>query len=202
MQLSNSGNAELIISQISTFEPFSVTHDCPQILARGTVCNITIRFTSLGLGEFNGTLTIVSNGEGGSGFIPLLARTIAAPRPEIRLSANTMGFGERLLGTTTAAQRVTITNIGNTPATIASLATSNEDFKVAGTSCGTTLLPAATCFADIAMRPAGFGLRVGQFIFTSNALGSPHTVELTGTGCRPYNPSSTRTGGPRSNCAP
>jgi hypothetical protein len=202
VQLSNGGNSYLVITQISATAPFTVTTDCPALLLPGTVCNITVRFSSTVVGDSDGTLTIVSNGEGGSGAIPLHARTIALPRPEVRLSATTMGFGERLLGTTTASQRVTITNISNTPATIMSVAPSNEDFKVVTTSCGATLLPAATCFADIAMRPAGFGLRVGQFLFTSNALGSPHTIDLTGSGCRPYTPSSSRTGGPRSNCAP
>jgi hypothetical protein len=201
VELSNNGNTFVLISSISASPPFAATHDCPVTLGNGSSCNITLQFSSPSVGDFNGTLTIVSNDARGGGVVALHARAVAAPRGQIRLSATNMGFGERLLGTSSASQRVTITNVGRVPAIINSITASNEDFKVIGAPCGTALLPAATCFADVAMRPVGFGLRIGQLIVTSNAVGSPHSVDLAGTGCRPFSTPSARSG-LRLSCAP
>ncbi len=112
-----------------------------------------------------------------------------------------MGFGERLLGTTSATQRVTISNMGNAMAALTSIVPSNLDFVVTATSCAATLAPAATCFADVAMRPVGFGPRIGQLLVNSNAPDSPARVELGGTGCRPVGVGTGRSG-TRNNCAP
>lgn len=201
VELRNSGNSFMSISMIAAGPPFSATSDCPPNLARGTACNITVRFSSTTVGNFTGTLTVVTNAAGGSAAIPIHARTTPGPQPDIHLSATNIGFGERLLGTTTASQRVTITNAGNAMATLTSVVPSNLDFVVTGTSCGATLAPALTCFADVAMRPVGFGPRTGQLLVNSNAPDSPAHVDLAGTGCRPAGVGAGRSG-TRNNCAP
>jgi secreted trypsin-like serine protease len=97
---------------------------------------------------------------------------------------------------------VTVKNIGNLPAAINSIVAS-ADFVVSNNTCTLTLAPGLTCFADVALRPVGFGPRTGSLFVNSNATGSPNVVGLGGTGCRPFNPSSPRfgvnTSGP---CAP
>jgi hypothetical protein len=201
VELSNNGNTFLLVTSISASPPFEATHNCPSTLGNGASCTITVRFSSPSLGDFKGTLTVVSNDPRGGGVIALHARAVDAPKGQIRLSATHMGFGERLLGTSSASQRVTITNVSNVPAIINSITPSNEDFKLIGTSCAVPVLPAATCFADVAMKPVGFGLRIGQLIVSSNAVGSPHTVDLGGTGCRPFSTPSARSG-LRLSCSP
>jgi secreted trypsin-like serine protease len=117
----------------------------------------------------------------------------------IRVLPASIGFGDRLVGTQSASQRVTVTNEGGGIAVMGPL-NASLDFVVS-TSCGQTLAPGASCFADVAMRPVGFGPRQGQLLVNSNSAGSPHAVDLLGSGCRPFNASSNRLG-TRSNCSP
>jgi len=77
---------------------------------------------------------------------------------------------------------------------------STTDFLVT-TTCGLTLAPTSSCFADVSFRPAGFGPRFGNLLVNSNAAGSPNIVNLAGTGCRPFSSSSSRFGA-RFGCAP
>jgi trimeric autotransporter adhesin len=199
--LTNNGNTGLQFSTISLGAPFTLANGCPSILPPGQSCSLVIGFSTATLGTFSGTLSVVTNSATGSGAVPVTARTVAVPAPELRLSVTSMGFGDRLFNTTSPTQRVTITNIGTSLATFAAIETSNLDFLVAGTTCGATLAPAATCFADVAMRPVGFGPRTGQLVVSSNGAGSPQVVNLVGSGCRPYMGSLNRTGA-QNGCAP
>jgi HYDIN/CFA65/VesB family protein len=199
--LTNNGNTSLQIASISITAPFTLANGCPSILQPGQSCSLVIGFSTATLGTVNGTLTIVTNSATGSGAIPVIARAVAIPAPELRLSVSNMGFGDRLFNTTSPTQRVTITNVGTSLATFAAIETSNLDFLVSGTTCGATLAPAATCFADVAMRPVGFGPRTGQLVVSSNGTGSPQVVNLVGSGCRPYMGSLNRTGA-QNGCAP
>ena len=111
-----------------------------------------------------------------------------------------MGFGDRVIGSQTAGQSITISNIGGAPATL-SMLPSTIDYLITGGNCGPTLAAQASCTAQIAFRPLGFGLRIGSFVVNSNAAGSPHTVDVSGTGCRPFLGLGSRLGS-RANCAP
>ena len=143
----------------------------------------------------------MSNAQGGSRSIPITARAQAVPLPVIRVSPVFIGFGDRMIGTPSATQRVTIRNEGGGEAVLALLGPESVSLDYLATStCGLTLAPQQTCFADVAFRPLGFGPRPGQFRVFSNAAGSPHIVELIGTGCRPFVSTGRR---PASqNCAP
>ena len=200
VEVRSTGDAVAGITSVSVTSPFTVANGCPVNIAPGTLCNLVLEFTTTTLGDFSGTLTVDSGGPGGSRSIPVRAHSVRAPHPEIVLSTNSIGFGDRLLGTTSASQRVTITNAGNADAALGPITTTTLDFLVTS-GCGFTLAPQSTCFADVSLRPVGFGPRFGQMIFTSNAEGSPHTVNLGGTGCRPFIRSTGRLGS-SFNCSP
>ncbi|MGZ5067467.1 MAG: choice-of-anchor D domain-containing protein [Usitatibacter sp.] len=192
--LRNNGNAVLTLSNVSVTGPFALTNGCPFNMQPGESCTLSLSFSSAALAPYSGTLVVQSNAAGGSRSIPLSARTVDVAAPRIRVSPISIGFGDRLLGTVSASQRVTITNEGNANAVLAAPATTSLDFLVVGTTCGVTLAPAQTCFADVALRPVGFGPRSGQLLVTSNAAGSPSHVDLLGTGCRPFSSASSRLG--------
>jgi trimeric autotransporter adhesin len=198
----NTGNAVVSFSNISVTGPFVLTNGCPLNIAPGAGCTLTLDFSATTLGDFTGTLAVVSNAAGGTRTIALTAQSTAIPEPKLALSPVTMSFGDRLLGTTSGTQRVTIRNIGSAPAVISSILAS-PDFLVSGNTCGLSLAPASTCFADVALRPVGFGPRTGSLFVNSNAADSPNVVGLGGTGCRPFSSSSSRFGvGTGFNCAP
>jgi len=77
--------------------------------------------------------------------------------------------------------------------TSSSRSLTTTDFLVT-TTCGATLAPASSCFADVSLRPVGFGPRQGLLLINSNAVGSPVSVALSGSGCRPFSRASSRLG--------
>ena len=198
VQITNTGNAALPIASITTSAPFSVVHDCPLNLLPGASCTVTVSFSSTVRGDFNGTLTVVTSAAGGSRAIPITAIAQTVATPLLHVTPSFIGFGARMIGTQSASQQVTITNDGGATATLSSLSV-GVDYLLT-TTCGLTLEPAATCFAEVTFRPIGFGPRPGQFTFSSNSPGSPFVIEMLGTGCRPF--SISNRGGATSACAP
>ncbi len=199
--ITNTGNTVITIASVTATAPFSVTTDCTQSLNPGDSCHATIAFTSNSVGPFTGTVSVASNAPGGLRTIAVTAIAQTSPTPLIRVSPTQIGFGERLIGSQSPTQRVTISNYGGSDAALTALGASNLDFLVASTSCGVSLAPQSSCFADVVMRPVGLGHRQGQFVVNTNAGGSPHAVDLSGLGCLPFDIANNRLGA-SSRCGP
>ena len=191
VQLNNTGNGPITISGISVSGPFTMTHDCGTSLAVGSSCSVSLKFNPTTLGSFSGTLTVLTDASGGSRTIALGAEVVADARPVVRVNPITMGFGERLIGSATPASRVTVTNEGAQVAALGPIGfvqpeTGKSEYSISNTTCTLSLAAQATCFVDIVFTPLGFGSRAGQLLVPSNSADSPRTVNLGGTGCRPF----------------
>jgi len=195
VELLNTGNGPIAISNITVSGPFTMTNDCGTSLATGAVCTIALSFNPATLGTANGTLNVVTDAAGGARAIALSASVIADSRPVIRIAPNVLGFGNRQIGSDSAAQRITITNEGSQVANLLPIVVvqpesggtgaGKPEFVVTST-CSATLAPQASCFADIVFRALGFGERKGELQVLSNSPDSPQKATLGGTGCRPY----------------
>jgi hypothetical protein len=105
------------------------------------------------------------------------------------LSATSLTFATQLVGTSSSAQPVTLTNYGKMALSIASIAASG-DFSQTNT-CGSSLAAEANCTISVTFKPTQRGPRTGTLSITDNAAGSPQTVSLTGTGTVvEFNPTS------------
>jgi len=111
---------------------------------------------------------------------PALVQITVSQQPTVSLSATSLGFGEQPVGTASGAQTVTLTNTSMVPLTIASI-TASGDFTRTFT-CLSTLAPGASCSISVSFTPTALGLRSGTLMITDNAVGSPQTVALGGTG--------------------
>lgn len=201
VELINEGSSSVVFSSVTVSTNFSLVNNCPAFLAPGASCTLVISFTAPAVGPFTGTLTVVTDATGGSAAIPLTALGQLSPTPLLRIAPTFIGFGDRVIGSQSTPQQVVITNVGGAPATL-SLSTSSIDYVIASTTCTASLDSQASCFANVAFRPLlGFGPRPASFIVNSNTVGSPHAVNLDGTGCRPYLASGDRSGS-SSNCSP
>jgi hypothetical protein len=185
VELRNTGNATLTFST-GISGPFGLSGDCGSSLAPSAACNLTITFAPSTVGDFAGSLDIASNAPGGSGSIPITARVQAQPRADLRVDASEMGFGDRMIGTRSGPQRVTVSNVGLVAAQLGVLPPT-RDF-LATSQCDATLAPGASCTVDVVFMPMATGLRYNQLQFTSDAPGSPFGVGLTGRGCSPPRP--------------
>ncbi len=104
--------------------------------------------------------------------------------PALTLSASSVAFGSQQLGTTSSAQTVTLTNNGNVPLSINSIAiagTNSGDFAQSN-NCGSSMAAGASCTINVTFKAAATGSRTAAVTITDSAAGSPHTITLSGAG--------------------
>jgi Abnormal spindle-like microcephaly-assoc'd, ASPM-SPD-2-Hydin/Galactose oxidase, central domain/NHL repeat len=139
-------------------------------------------------GGFNGTnqnYTILASSE--------RYTSSGTPAPVASLSPTTLTFASQSIGTTSAAQTVTLTNTGNAALTISSISTAGADtadFAETNT-CPASLAANANCTISVTFKPAATGTRTANVSVADNATGSPQSVPLTGTGASSAGPAVT-----------
>src|SRR5499427_7770795 len=101
--------------------------------------------------------------------------------PIANLSPTSLTFGNQMVGTSSAAQYITLNNAGNATLTFSASFTGDYAFAGSGT-CGSSVAPGASCTISVKFTPTAAGSRTGTLTLTDNASGSPQTVLLTGTG--------------------
>ncbi|MBB5869298.1 hypothetical protein F4553_002677 [Allocatelliglobosispora scoriae] len=108
-----------------------------------------------------------------------------SPQPvgQLNLSTSSLTFGTQNIGSTSAAQTVTVSNPGSIAVNISGVAVSGDFART--TTCGATLAPGATCTVSATFTPTVSGTRTGQLSIGSDAQGNPHVVNLSGTGFNP-----------------
>lgn len=103
--------------------------------------------------------------------------------PAVGLLPSSLTFSGQLVGTTSAASTVTLTNAAVTPITISLIQISGDYAQT--NNCGTlpaTLAARASCTFNVTFTPTVTGIRSGTLTVSTNAANSPHSVALSGTG--------------------
>lgn len=194
--VSNPSNANLIINSITGVAPFTdfaFTTTCPvgtPPLFPNQTCNILVTFAPTAAGARTGTIAINSNAPAGVPFNISLAGTGAQADVLLNPAPPTpLNFPAQIIGTTSAAQTVTISNTGTAPLLIASIstigdfaATSNCPIAPATLANGTPPLNQCTInvtFTPTSLQPAA---RVGTLLLaTANAPTNSYSIGLNGT---------------------
>jgi len=103
--------------------------------------------------------------------------------PDATLSPTTLTFATQLVGTSSAAQSVTLSNYGTVTLGITSVGFTGADpGDFAQTkACGSSVAPGASCTISVTFKPTQGGSRTAMLSITDNAPGSPQSVTLTGT---------------------
>jgi len=105
----------------------------------------------------------------------------------VTLSPTELSFGNHPVGTTSAAQTITLTNSGNAKLKITGIAitgTNAGDYAQTN-KCGSSLAAGAKCTISVTFTPSASGSRTASVSVTDNASGSPQKVSLSGTGAAP-----------------
>jgi hypothetical protein len=180
VQLSNNGTATMNISGISASGDFSETNTCGATLAAGANCTVSVIFTPTQSGARTGTLSVADDASGSPQTVGLTGTGVA---PIAQWSPSSLSFGNQVLGTTSNARQVQLSNNGSSTMNISGISASG-DFAQTNT-CGTTLATGANCTVSVTFTPKQTGARTGTLSVTDDASGSPQTVNLTGTGVAP-----------------
>ncbi len=164
--------------------------------------------TTLGTGTVNGSgvatfatstmaagthsITAVYNGDTNfAGSVsPALTETVNAVTSAASLSVGSLTFSSTPVGTTSAAQPVTLTNDGGAALAVASIAITgvdNTDFSETN-NCGTSVSAGASCIINVTFSPTASGARTASVTIMDNAgnvANSKQSVSLTGSGTVP-----------------
>ncbi|HEV2494752.1 MAG TPA: choice-of-anchor D domain-containing protein [Terriglobia bacterium] len=186
--LTNNGNATLTVTSIgitgANAGDFAQTNNCGTTVNAGASCTINATFTPTATGTRAGSVTITDNASDSPQTVALTGTGAAAGAPAVSLSPSSLTFSSQTVGTTSAAQAVTLTNAGTATLTITSIAvtgTNAADFAQTN-NCGTSVAPNANCRINVTFTPSASGTSTAGVTITDNASDSPQTVALTGTG--------------------
>jgi hypothetical protein len=178
LTVSNTGNAPLTITAITPTGDFNETDNCVgSAIAAGATCTVQVRFLPTQTGTRTGVLTVYGNVAGGQATAALsgVGTTAAA----IVLVPITLSFTSTNVGSTSAAQNITISNTGGVTATLQT-PTVSANFTITANTCGPSLASDVGCTVSIAFQPTASGTLTGSFNITDSA--GTQTSSLTGVG--------------------
>jgi Abnormal spindle-like microcephaly-assoc'd, ASPM-SPD-2-Hydin len=107
--------------------------------------------------------------------------TVAGSPSTLTANVSSLNFGST--GLASSAQRsVTLTNTGSSGVTISGVSVSGAGFTAGGSVSGLTVSPNQTATVSATFTPYTIGGLAGSLTITSNAINSPVTIALSGTG--------------------
>jgi sugar lactone lactonase YvrE len=170
---------------------FTQSNNCGSILTAGSFCTVTVIFAP-GFPRLSLASVLVADNAPGSPQSEVITGTGIAATPQATLSGP-VTFASTTVGSAAPTQVISLTNPGNAPLTISSIAiTGANASSFSTTSCGSTLAASATCLITIGFSPTASGPLSATLTVTDNATaGSTQTAALNGTGAAAAAPQAT-----------
>lgn len=169
-------NAAIVITTIATAGDFAQTNTCSSGIPAGGSCQITISFAPSAPGPELDSLTIRWNK--GTQAIPVAGTGLNG----LTVSPKSVAFGSIAVGTT-ATKVVTLVNKTGADVALSSFEISGAPaFAKTATTCGPTLKRKAACTISVTFSPTAKGKVSGVVTITDDAINSPQTTNLNGTG--------------------
>ncbi len=195
--IGNSGNAPLTVSSIALTgtDPGSFTltpTTCAPIPAGGT-CTVNVAFRPTSSGAKSAAVTVTHNSDNLAGSTSSVALTGTGLAPTAAVTPATLAFGSVTTGTVSTGQTITVSNTGNAPLTVTSIAvtgTNAANFTATPTGCA-TVAAGGSCIISVTFAPATAGAKTATVGITHNSNNAPGTVSnvaLNGTGVAPTSP--------------
>jgi hypothetical protein len=176
--VANTGTKVAGLKPLNISGPFTITaNTCGLSLAVNTSCTVGVVFSPAGSGAASGSLVATDD----AGTQTALLSGNGQTGPTDALSTSSLTFAAQAIGTTSAAQQVTVTNGGDSALTNIKLQLTG-DFAVTNL-CGIALPGHSTCALEVVYSPKAVGAERGQMAI-QDALGA-QVVVLNGTGIPP-----------------
>jgi hypothetical protein len=201
--LTNTGNQPLSFTQslsgpnASQFPPATAADTCASAansaLAAGASCVVPFYFAPTTTGTLTAQVVFVDNSSGkpGTQQVATITGEGTGAAPILTIAPAALDFGAQPVGVTSATQNVTFTNSGSEALNISGFAITGNNstsFGYAAKGASACMLPSATlaagasCTLAVDFVPSAAGAASATLSITDNALGSPQSVGLSGTG--------------------
>ncbi|PYX46501.1 MAG: hypothetical protein DMG79_16195, partial [Acidobacteria bacterium] len=173
--LINEGNTTLQINKVgiatNNSSDFSVSFNgCGSMLAPGARCTLEATFTPTASGNRGSLMQVRDSGVNSPQNV-----TLSGVGTAISLSPTGIPFGNQKVGTTSAAQNITLTNVGK-------LLVSFTGSKISISGAKSSIAAGASCTISVSFKPTATGRRTASVSVSDNGGGSPQKVSLVGTG--------------------
>jgi len=181
IMLMNTGNAPMNINGISLTgadsSDFTQVNNCGKSLPAAGSCMVKVTFIPTAAGSRTASLAVSDTAPGSPQTASLAGTGLG---PIANLSPNSLTFASQTVGTTSAAQIVTLTNMGSGPLNITGIVASG-DFEETNT-CNTSLAAGGNCQISVTFKPTATGNRAGDVTIADDASDSPQKISLSGPG--------------------
>jgi hypothetical protein len=193
--LTNNGSSSLNLT-VSASGNFNAVGNgskpCGATLAAASQCTVGVTFSPTALGSIRGGLTVTYNGSYSPQVVSLSGAGSGGFTGPLRSSVKILDIAATVVGTTSAARSVTITNSSGTTVNILSTVASGDySLTPTKTPCGGALAPAASCTVAIKFSPTLPGNISGSVTFTDNASVSTQVLPISGIAVLPVSFSPT-----------
>jgi hypothetical protein len=192
--ITSTGSTTLSLSSISisgtNASDFSQTNNCPATMTTGVSCTVQITFTPGATGTRAATLLVADNTTGSPHSVSLSGLGQSTSGPVVSLTPTSINFGFQNVGTSSAAQPITLSNIGSAPLNISSIGASGSaagDF-ITNSNCpqgAGSLTVGSSCIVNVQFSPTQAGSRTASIVITDNAPDSPESISVAGTSISP-----------------
>ena len=176
--VSNSGDAGFNVSGavVSGSERFEIIGGTCQPYPKTVVssCTLQVRFSPTGRGLQSATVTVSNDAAGGDSVASLTGSGVA---PVVGFAPTSLSYGGQVVGTSSGAESVAITNDGDANLVISSITkagTNPGDFAFENNACAfpslpKQLTPGQSCTLDVRFAPTASGARSASVRVISNA---------------------------------
>ena len=201
VRLSNTGSAALDISHLyATSAIFSQTNNCNNYVPSGGNCTINVTFIPTAAQNHTENLTVISDAIGSPHTVSLTGRggdgstqtkstgaavsfgsTTSSAEPIVSFSVNSLDFGSLDVGGMRDPLSVRLSNTGSAALDISHLYATSAIFSQTN-NCNNYVPSGGNCTINVTFIPTAAQNHTENLTVISDAIGSPHTVSLTGRG--------------------
>ncbi len=185
--ITNFGGSPLNGLNLSSGGAFSETNNCPAMLLPGSTCAVSVTFTPSAAGSVTGTLN-VSDDSGNLGLVQVVPLNGTGTTPAASVTPTSVSFLPQVVGTTSAARKITLQSTGTGPLQVSSVVTTGPFSQT--NNCSGSLAPGTSCTIQVSFTPTSVGSASGSVTITGNA--GTQSVRLSGYGSAPVVLSTTR----------
>jgi hypothetical protein len=175
--LRDMGSSQLSVASVTTTGDFTETNDCGNSVPAAGGCTLSVTFTPIASGSRRGTLVIQDDAAGSPHIESLNGTGLGAIAV---LSASSVAFSTQPVGTSSAAQTLTLTNGGNVVLSVSNIQVSGDFAQI--NNCPAVLPSNSSCTFNITFTPTASGARSATLTINDNIQGSPQAVGLIGVG--------------------
>jgi len=159
----------------------------PLKLGPGQKTTFSVVFAPVSTGSVTGSVSLVSNALHSPTTIALSGTGVQPLQPQLSVIPPSASFGNVGVGNRNT-YAFTLTNSGSASVTVSQAHVSGSGLSVGGLSLPLTLTPGQKTAFSVVFAPASRGNITGSVSLVSNAMNSPTTIALSGTGVQPLQP--------------